>query len=174
MLHHCPDSPKFSKKPLIKNFSRNSAIQTHPFLSSIATGFISSIKVSIKSFLVVEIFSNVILSILFLELEYWPSDIPRNAIYDVSIRYWNSWFSVSRGFVSSVLVTAENLRLLEIFWQIKPLIFPPHQNFYVPKIPKYATTSDFSRPSKSSLIGNYRLHIFHQGRNQSVSTFEEY
>ena len=64
-------------------------IQTHPYLSPMTTGFISLIKVSIKNFSIVKTFSMETLSSLCLELKYWQPDIPNNAIYNVSSRYWN-------------------------------------------------------------------------------------
>ena len=81
------DNPKVPRKPLKINFPD---IQTHPHLSTITTGFISFIKISFKSYLVVETFVIGRLSILYLALEYWQSNIPNNAIYNVSFPYWNS------------------------------------------------------------------------------------
>ena len=126
-LHQSPDSPKFPESLSSIIFLD---IQTHPPLSPITTSFISSIKVSIKSFLVVKTFSMVIFSNLFLALEHWPSDIPNNANYTVSSRYWNSQVSVTRGWVSSILVSAESLKFVEIYWQIKPLIFFSASEFW--------------------------------------------
>ena len=90
------------------------------------------------------------MSILFLALEYWPSDIPNNAIYSFSSRYWNSSFSVIGGLVSSTWVSAEKLKE-EMYWQIKPLIFSSHQNLDSPKVPTYAFTFYLSWHAKSSL-----------------------
>ena len=56
-------------------------IQTHPPLSPITTGFISSIEVSMKSLWVVKTSSMVIFVDLVLALEYWSSDVPNSAIW---------------------------------------------------------------------------------------------
>ena len=91
------------------------------------------------------------MSILYLGLKYWQSDIPNNALYNVSSRYLNSWFSVIRGLASSILVSTECLKLVGIDWQIKSSIFLDHQNLDSPKFPKYAITFDLFWHSKSSL-----------------------
>ena len=91
------------------------------------------------------------LSILFLALEYWFSDISNNAIYKVSFQYRNSCFSVTRSLVSSTLISAESLKLVEIDWQSKSLIFSSHPNFQNPNFPKNAVTFDLFRHAKSSL-----------------------
>ena len=83
------------RSPIIQTFQRNRFslffldIQTYPPLSPINTGFIC-IKVSMKSLFVVETFSTVMLSLLFLAFEYWFSNIPKNATSNVSTLYWNS------------------------------------------------------------------------------------
>ena len=58
-------------------------IQTYPPLSPIILGLIS-IEVSMKNFLV-KTFLIVMLSLLFLAVEYWPFDFPNNAIYIVHL-----------------------------------------------------------------------------------------
>ena len=84
-LRRSPDSPKIPQENLSTlNFLD---IQTHLLLSPITTGFISSIKVSMKSLLIVKTISMVILMILFLALEYSSSDFPNNATQKVSSRY---------------------------------------------------------------------------------------
>ena len=50
-----------------------------------------------------------------------------------------------------MLVSTENLKLMEIYWQIKPLIFSAHQNLDEPKIPKYFFNFDLFRHANSSL-----------------------
>ena len=62
--------------------------------------------------------------------------------------------SVTRGFISFFLVSAENLEFVKIDRQIKSLIFASHQSLDRPKVPKYAFASDFSRHAKSSLMAN--------------------
>ena len=47
---------------------------------------------------------------------------------------------MTRGFASSILISAENLELVEIYWQIKRVIFSWHQNLDSPKVPKYSIT----------------------------------
>ena len=84
-------------------------------------------------------------SILFLALEYWDSDNSNNAIYKVSSH------KVFRDLVCSILVSVENMKLVEMCWQNKPLIFSSNQNLDKPKIPKYAFIFDLSRHAKSSL-----------------------
>ena len=76
-----PDDPKNLLSTIFLD------IQTHPPLSPITTGFISSIKVWIKSLLVVRRFLMVIMSILFFSMEHWLSDIKNFAIYQISPRY---------------------------------------------------------------------------------------
>ena len=111
-------------------------------------------KFSIKSFLVSETFSMNFLSILFLALEYWFSDISNIAIYKVSFQYRNSCFSVTSSLVSSTLISAESLKLVEIDWRSKSLIFSSHPNFQNPNFPKYAVTFDLFRHAKSSLTAS--------------------
>ena len=106
-------------------------IQIHPHISPITTGFISSIKVSIKSFLVVETLSMKMLSILFLALEYWQSDLPNNAIHNVLSRYWNSYFSLTTGLLSSILVFKQSLNFLEKMDKL--FIFSSHRSRIVRK-----------------------------------------
>ena len=77
LLHQNSDSPNFPRKKLLLIFRD---IQTHPQWSLKTTGFVSSIKVSMKNFLVVKTFPIKSLSILFLAFDYWSSDIPKNAI----------------------------------------------------------------------------------------------
>ena len=50
-------------------------------------------------------------------LDYWQSDISNNVVYDVSSRYWNYYFSVTTVLVSSILVSSENLKLLDDDWK---------------------------------------------------------
>ena len=109
-LYQSPDSPKFPKKFLSIIFLD---IPTHLTLWPLTIGFISSIKVSKKRFLVGKKLK-AFLPVLFIALEYWPSDITNNALYVVSSRYWNSQFTVTIGLVSSTLVSAENLKVLEL------------------------------------------------------------
>ena len=92
------------------------------------------------------------LSIMSLALKFWFSNFPNNAYYNVPSRYWEPYFSVTRGWVSSILVFAENWELVEIYWQIKLLNFSLHMNLQKWKVPKYAFTFDLSRHAKSSLI----------------------
>ena len=165
------DSPKLPKKPLLINFFR---LHTHSFLSPITTGFIFSIKISMKQFLVLKFFWMVILLIFFLALQYWPSDVPSNAIYDVSFRYRNSYLSVSGGFISSISVSAENLKLLEMFWQIIPLIFFLASEFWYSENSKNCYYFWFISACKVIFDRNCGLHNFHQGRNRSVSAFQDY
>ena len=84
-------------------------------------------------------------SILWVALEYWQSDLPNNAIYNISSRQWKFYFSISKGSVSSIMVSAESLKPLETDWQFKSLIFSSHQNLDGLKIPKNAITFDLLR-----------------------------
>ena len=45
-----------------------------------------------------------------------------------------------RCWISSILVSAESLRFVEIHWQVKPLIFPSHQHLDSPETPKNGIT----------------------------------
>ena len=90
----------------------------------------------------------VFLLISFLELEYWSSDFPSNAIYKVSSRHWNSSLSVTRSLLWSTLGSVKNMKLVEIYQQIKRLIFPSHHHLDSPKIPKLDFTFDLSRHAK--------------------------
>ena len=92
----------------------------------------------------------VILSFLFFALDYWHSVVLNNDIYNVPAGYRNSNFSVTRGWGSSITVAAENLKLVEIDWQIKSLIFSSDQNLDNPKFPQFAITFVLSRDPKSS------------------------
>ena len=93
----------------------------------------------------------VILLTLFLAEEYWTTIFPNNANYKNPSRYWNSWFSVTRGLGSSILVSAENLKLVEINWQNKLLLLSSLQKTYSPKYAKRALIFVLPRQSKSSL-----------------------
>ena len=157
LLHQSLDRSKFPKNLLLITFLD---IQTHPFLPPIFTGFISSVKISVKNLLVVKTFSMVILLIFFLALEYWLADIPYNAIYDVSSRHWNSYFSVARGLAPSIMVSATNAKHVEFYWQIKPLIFSSHQNLDSLKISDYAFAFDLSRHAKWHLTAPTGLISF--------------
>ena len=55
-----------------------------------------------------------------------------------------------KGLVSSILVSAENLKLVEIDWWVKSMIFASYQNLDTPKIPINAIILDLSRHSKLS------------------------
>ena len=54
-------------------------------------------------------------------------------------------------FYLDYLVSADNWKLVEIYWQIRTLIFFSHQNLDNLKVPKYAIAFDLSRHAKSSL-----------------------
>ena len=113
-----------------------------------------------------------ILSMLFLALEYWLSYISNSAIYNVSSRYGNSWFSVVRGLLSSILFFDENLKLVEVYWQLKALFFSSHLNLDLPKFPKCAST--FILSHQDIFDRNYRIyffHLVHQGQTQKSFCF---
>ena len=126
-------------------------IQTHPHLSPITTNFLSFFAVWTQKSSVVKTISLEILSMLSLELEYWQPTRPNIAIFNVSSRYWNSYFSANSTFVSSILVSAKNLKPVKIHWWNRSLIFPSHQSLDSPEFPKIANTFDSSRRSLSSL-----------------------
>ena len=60
-------------------------------------------------------------------------------------------FPVTRGLLSTILVSAKNLQLVEIDWQIKSMLFSSYQNLDCAKIPKNGFNFDSYRHSKSSL-----------------------
>ena len=131
-LHQIPHSAIYPKKKLFINFSRywNSSSS-----SAIITGFFS-IKVSIKSFLLVRSFSMGLLSILFFASEYWQSGVPNNVtlvvlswnfflrnytlvIFHLGV-YWKTWTGGEKTINKSLS-----------FPRIKILIFRDFQNMVV-------------------------------------------
>ena len=114
-----------------------------------------------------------ILSILFFTLDYWPSDLPSKTIYGVSSRYWNLLWSVTRGSVSSILVSAESSKFLEKDWQNNSLYFSSHQNLDSPIIVEYAITFDLSGHANSFLTATtgFVFHFFLQSRNRWFYVF---
>ena len=84
----------------------------------------------------VKTFSMVILSLSFLALAYWPSNSPKNAIFNVSSWQGNSSFCVTKRLISSILVYTEIWKLVDFYWQIKPLCFPRIRVLTVRKIQK--------------------------------------
>ena len=144
-LHRSPDSPNSWKKN-INSFSlhsNSSSFFTHNYRLQ------SLIEVSKKNFLVSKSLSMILMSILFLALEFWRSVISINAIFNNSFWNWNPYFSVTRGLVPSILISA--WAFVQVYWQIKLLIFPSHQNLVCSKILKLATTFDLIWHAKSSL-----------------------
>ena len=114
------------------------------------------------------------LSILFLPLDYWQSDISDKAIHNALSRYWNSYFSGIRDLVSSILVSAKSLKLLvqtRLTNQIIHLLLASEswwsKNF---RISHYIW---FISAFKVTFVHNYKLHFFHQGRYRKISEFEE-
>ena len=112
------------------------------------------IKFSIKSFLVSETFSMIFCRFCSL---HWNTDF---RIFQIMrfirffFQYRNSCFSVTRSLVSSTLISAESLKLVQIDWQSKSLIFSSNPNFQNPNFPKYAVTFDLFRHAKSSLTAS--------------------
>ena len=156
-------------------------IETHLHLSPITKGFNSSIKVSVKNFLVVETFFSMpwhcrvedFLQILFLALDYWPSEVPNNVISDVPPRFWNSSFSVTRGFVFSILVSAKDLNWSRSMDKSKYWFFPRTNFLMVRNIQKWLFFW-FISACKVIFESSRRVHFFYQSRNQKIFTPEEY
>ena len=110
---------------IVRNFQKKPSqiifldIQIHLQLSPITTGFDSSIKVSIKAFFIAETFSMEKWSVFFSAFEYWPSDIPKKVVYNVSPRFWNSKFSVTRVLVFCTLFLLKKWNLLRSIHKLK-------------------------------------------------------
>ena len=91
----------------------------------------------------------VVLLILFLALNYWPSDVPSNAIYNVSPQYWNSKFSVTRGLVFSIIFSAQKLETFETPLTNQTIDILLASEFWFSEMQKIASTFDLSRHAKS-------------------------
>ena len=164
LLDQSLDGPNIPKNILSKIFL---VFQTHPSLSTVITGWNFSIKMSTRSFLFGKTISIEILSIVFLPLDHWRADIPDNTLYNVSSRYWNSYFFVTRGFGSSMLFSAESSKVVNIGWWNKLFAFSSHQNLDSPKIPKASRTIDIL--GIQSYLSPHLQRSFFQDRSQSKS-----
>ena len=143
------DRTKFPKKPPDKNFSRHSNSSCFVAHNYKLHFFCQSLNE--RLFRNENIFGgNIVdfvpwIGILIFRIMQFSS---------VSSRYWNSESSVTRGLISSILVSVKNLKPVEFYWQIEQMMFSWHQNLDTPKILKYAIIFDLSRHAKSSLTAN--------------------
>ena len=155
---------KFQKKLVLMIFL---PLQAPLLLSPTTTSLNSSIQFPNESCLVVAFLLTEVLSILFFPLENRQFDILNNDTYDVPSRYWSSEFSVTRGWVSSIVVFAESLKVVEINLQFKSLIFPHTGIFIVQKIQNMLLILNYLG-IQNHFVRNYRFYLFHQDHNRNV------